>query len=288
MVFHARLPGRLPKDADYAELQATLAKEAQPGDVLLLYPWWTERARLYAPDSLPVIGYLGSDTEDLTAHPRIWLLAQPHLPKSDLSGFLDQFEKDRKKLGEPRAFGTLELSLYQNGRYRPPLFTASEQLAQARVYLENGSQRIDCPWNGRAHQCPNAGYLRAQQEWHEVNEIPRHCLYFHPPGGQARMVVEFPNVPAADEVGLEGGIVWEYAAHHNPELSDVRVTAESGDGRELLAFTAKKGVETFYRESAKGPAQPFTLRLTVQADNPQNRQTCIDFFARGPRQGGTP
>ena len=34
-----------------------LAAERQPGDVVLLAPWWTERARIFVPEGLPVVGY---------------------------------------------------------------------------------------------------------------------------------------------------------------------------------------------------------------------------------------
>lgn len=281
MIFHARLPGRLPKDDDYRALADVIAKEAQPGDVVLLYPWWTEKARLFMPESVPVLGYLGSDTEDLTDHPRIWLLAQPHLPKSDLSGFLKQFEQGRSRVGDPREFGNLQLSLYRNDRFRPLAFSAAERLAEARVYVDSPNGRIDCQWTGKGHQCPGAGFLRVQREWHEVNQIPRHCLYMHAPGGPARLVAEWQNVPGGTNLALEGGIIWEYAAQQEPEKSDVVVRAEDGNGQQLLGFVAKKGVETFYREHAASPAQPFTLRLSVQADNNASRQMCLDVFARG-------
>jgi len=49
LYFQLSLPGRLPTEGDYRGVAAALAKESQTGDVLLLYPWWAERARLYVP-----------------------------------------------------------------------------------------------------------------------------------------------------------------------------------------------------------------------------------------------
>lgn len=283
ILFHARLPGRLPDEQSYTAAASAIDAEFQPGDVVLLQPWWTERARLFMAPRIPVLGYLGSDTEPLESAPRIWLLQQPHLPKSGSGSFLEQFSVDRARVGDVKKFGNLEVSLWKNGRYRPARFDAAEMVSQARVYLElpNG-QRSDCPWNGRAHQCPQAGHLRVAREWHEVNQIPRHCLYMHPPGGEGRIVAEFQNVPPGERIQLEGGIVWEHAPKMG-EFTDVAVNAQA-NGQNVLSVTFKAGVETFYRQEAPSPASPFTLKLSAQSQNPNARELCVDFFTRAGKQ----
>lgn len=80
LLFHLRLPGRLPSEGDYRAVAERLKAEARPGDAVLLFPWWAERARLFVPPEVPVYGYLGSDKDDLAAHSRIWVLGQPELP----------------------------------------------------------------------------------------------------------------------------------------------------------------------------------------------------------------
>lgn len=283
IVFHARLPGRLPEEANFVAVAAQVQDRAQPGDVVLLQPWWTEHARLYLPERVPVVGYLGSDDEPLEDHPRIWLLAQPNLPKAGTADFLERFSVDRTREGEEQRFGNLSLSLWKNGRYRPALFKATEQLPAARVYLEDPrGNRAECPWNGRQHQCPQAAHLRVATEWHEVNQIPRRCLYMHAPGGDARLVAEFQNVPAGERLQLEGGIIWEQAPKGHP-FSDIAVNAEV-NGVPALSINAKAGVETFYRQQAPSPTAPFTLRLMVSAEKPANREVCISFSSRGAKQ----
>lgn len=47
LLFHLRLPGRLPSEADYRAAAERLQAEGQPGDAVLLFPWWAERARVY-------------------------------------------------------------------------------------------------------------------------------------------------------------------------------------------------------------------------------------------------
>src|SRR5882757_9704555 len=93
IAFQVRLPSRLPDERDYLEVQKVLEAEAQPGDALLLYPWWTERARLFAPERMTVVGYQGSDADDLEQHARVWVLAQPDLPRASLSDFLQGFSE---------------------------------------------------------------------------------------------------------------------------------------------------------------------------------------------------
>src|SRR3982751_1360850 len=80
--FQLRLPTQLPNDGEYAEVEKVLAAEGQTGDVLLLYPWWAEKGRLVAPAHMQVVGYQVSDGDDLELHPRVWVLAQPDLPRA--------------------------------------------------------------------------------------------------------------------------------------------------------------------------------------------------------------
>ncbi|HEX8699767.1 MAG TPA: hypothetical protein VF815_13070, partial [Myxococcaceae bacterium] len=61
LLFYVRLPQRLPTEADYAAVKARIQAELRPGDAVLLFPWWAERARLYVPPEVPVYGYFGSD-----------------------------------------------------------------------------------------------------------------------------------------------------------------------------------------------------------------------------------
>src|SRR5262245_21658312 len=88
VAFQIRMPSRLPDESEYREVEKVLAAEAQPNDVLLLHPWWTERARVFAPDALQVVGYQDSDRDDLEQHPRIWVLAQPDLPRASMDDFM--------------------------------------------------------------------------------------------------------------------------------------------------------------------------------------------------------
>ncbi|HZH75479.1 MAG TPA: hypothetical protein VEY88_05570 [Archangium sp.] len=284
LVFQLRLPGRLPSEADERAVADLLRAEARPGDAVLLFPWWTERARLYLPSELPVYGYLGSDQDDLSAHPRIWVLGQPELPRADESGFRSAFLPQRTSVGAPRRAGNLELTLYENGRHRPRRFVASEAYAKARVWLESpeGTRR-ECTFDGRVHRCPGPPHLYVAPEWHEILYQPRRCLWMHPPGGKERLVAEFDGVPGGTELRLEGGIIFEYAFRHEPQLSTTHYGVEdAATGEALLNISHPAGLEGVQKASRALPAgAPRTVRVWVQADNADSRQVCLDVFAEG-------
>ena len=284
LAFQLRLPGRFPEEADYRAVAGWLRAEARPGDAVLLFPWWTEKARLYLPPELPVYGYLGSDGDDLDAHPRVWVLGQPELPRADAEGFQAAFLPGRTIQGAPRRAGRLELTLYENGRHRPRRFVASESYARARVYLESpDGQRRDCAFDGRTHRCPGPPHLYVAPEWHEVLYQPRHCLWMHPPGGAQRLVAELDGVPGSTELRLEGGIIFEHAWPRSPRLSTTYVVVEDAATRErLLEVAQPPGLEGVQKASRTlPPGEPRTVRVWVQADNPESRQMCVELLALG-------
>jgi hypothetical protein len=285
LVFQLRLPARLPSEEDHRAAARALASTAQPGDVVLLFPWWTERARLFLPPGLPVVGYFGSDADDLDAHPRIWVLAQPELPRADADGFARAFLPGRTPLGPAQHFGPLTLTAYANGRHRARRFEATAALASARVYLEDaGGGRLPCPFDGRAHRCPGAAHLRVAAEWHEVAYQPRQCLWMHPPGGARRLVAEFDGVPAGTQLRLGAGLIWEHARAVDPRrISTTRVTA-AVDGEPLLALELPPGREGMQeREHALPPGAARTVAVSVQAERAQARWVCVELQAL---QGG--
>jgi len=288
LLFYARLPGRLPSEVDYLAVSERLKAEFRPRDAVLLFPWWTERARLYLPPQVPVVGYFGSDRDNLLAHPRIWVLGQPQLPKADEDGFLESFLPGRTAVGQPFQAGNLTLTLYTNGRYRPHRFVASEAYARARVYLESpDGTRRQCPFDGQAHRCPGPPHLYVAPEWHEILYEPRRCLWMHPPGGADRLVAEFDGVPGGTGLRIEGGITFE-STFGRSHLSNIRMGVDDArTGEQLLDVVVPQGVPGLQKaERALPPGEPRTVKIWSQATNPELRHLCLDVFALGaPGEG---
>ncbi len=290
--FHLTLPGKLPAEEDYAQVARHLGEHARDGDAVLLFPWWAERARLFVPRNVPVVGYVGSDADPLLRHPRVWVLAQPRLPRAKTGQFEAAFLPQRRKLGETMQFGTLELTLYENGRHRRPLWSAGEAVARGagRVYLERADgRRSDCTRAGDGWRCPGGGHLYVRTEWHEVFYEPRRCVYAHAPGGDVKLTMEFEDVPAhADELLLEAGIIWEHAVKRQGITPTFVRLDRAGAAQPLIELELPPGVEGFQRgrfEDLNGSSVTGPLRVTVQSQNADSRQVCLDLSAFGERTG---
>ncbi len=273
--FQLWLPSTHVAEADYLAVAQVLEAERQPGDVVLLSPWWTERARIYVPDGLPVVGYQGSDGTALERHPRIWVLSQPRQPNAGLGAFEAAFLPSRTEEGSARRFGNLTLRRFGNGRHRPVVFDASEALARAQVYLEGpDGSRQPCGWTGAGHRCPNGRTVA--REWHEVHFAPYDCVRLDAPGGPTRLVVEFSEVPQADALSLQGGYFWEFGAHDSTPSS---LTLEVNGAAQALELPNRS--ERMHR--LEGGAGGGRVRLLLSSQSPAARHVCATLAGFGRR-----
>jgi hypothetical protein len=275
LVFQLALPRAFPSDSEYRAAASALASARAPGDVVLLHPWWAERARLFLPPELPVVGYLGDTADDLIDHPRIWVLANQHFPRMPDADFRAHFLPDRTPLAPPRRFGPLTLTPYRNGRARQVLFSAVEGLERAEVSIRPaGGTPAPCTRSRTGLACP--GGARAEVAWHEVLYQAVRCLFVIPPRGPSRLVIRFPDVPAAQELLLEAGITWEHAWKR--ERSDVRLQLSGPAG--VLHLRIPAAHEGFVQGTAPQPSSG-PLTVTVQTDDPHEREVCLRLRALG-------
>ena len=284
LVFQLWLPSTHVAESDYQDVARVLAAESQPGDAVLLAPWWTERARMYLPPSVDVVGYQGSDGDDLETHPRVWVLAQPRQPRADYAGFYEKFAAGRTAVGQLRSFGNLQLQLFTNGRYRPQAFSALSMLAQSQVYLEQpDGQRVACQWDGHNHRCPK-GWVGF--EWREILFAPHYCLRFYPPGGDEKLVLELPPVPAASSIGVRGGLVWGSGYPHDARLSPTVLNLEV-DGQVTSSLTFPAGVPGLEKVDSPPVREGARVRLTSRAQNPESRDLCVELYGFAASGSGT-
>jgi hypothetical protein len=275
LAFQLSVPGVTPTEAEFQQAAAVIEQEARPGDVVLLTPWWAERARLFVSEKVPVVGFYGSDAEDLTEHPRVWVLANTKAPRFSWSSFLEGFGPRRAEVGTERRFGPLALRLYANGRARPVRFSARDALGSAKVYLEAASGQQPCAWNGRSFRCPNGAEVVT--EWHELAWQPHRCIRFFPPGGATRLVAEFSNVPAADVLRLTTGHIWERFGSKAEAPTDFGVEV-NGDAQ---VTPIARGLEKVWRVDRPNTAAG-TVRAWVQAPDANARDVCFELTGFGP------
>ena len=278
--FQLWLPRVLPSPADDRAVGEVLGREARPGDVVILQPWWTERARLFLPPGLAVVGYFGDEGDALDEHPRVWVLSQPRLPFSRESDFWRAFLPGRTRLAAERRLGPYRLDLYGNGRARPVRFSAAEALGAASAAVDlPGQPPVACVHEGAGFRCP--GGVRVEASLHEVLYQPSRCLFIVPPGGPGSVEVTLPGVPPADRLRFEAAIVWEHAWKHRPELTPLNAQlSDATTGAPLASLVVPPGTEGFVGTDV--PGGPDRLRLRVQSDNAHERETCIRLRALGP------
>jgi hypothetical protein len=241
--------------------------------VLLLHPWWTERVRLNAPAQLPVVGYLGSDDDSLSDYSRIWLLDQPGLPYAREDRFKAKFLSGRRRVGSEIRSGGFTLSLYENGRYEPTAFRASDVLARAQVAIDSTPCTLGPNQNWL---CP--AHVTVSTGWHELFYAPHHCIALEPPGGRSRLTLSFVDVPTTETLVLEAGIVWEHAAKHDPGMSALNVAVKaSGESEPLAVLSIPPGQEGMKQVRVPGHTGP--LEISVESTNRKDREACIELKA---------
>lgn len=276
LAFQLWLPTTHVAERDYTAVAEVLRAEGQPGDVVLLAPWWTERARIFVPESMLVVGYQGSDADPLTPHPRIWVLSEPRQPRAGIGAFETAFLPQRTPVGPSRSFGNLELQLFTNGRHRPLTFDGAAALAQASVFIESADgQRQPCQANGRGFRCANGKNVVAQ--WRDVHFAPYQCVVMEAPGGSNAVVVEF-NLPPTESLSLEAGYIWEYGSCKDG-CTPSQVVLESGG--EARAMELPLGDETMHRIEGGSLPQGGPVRVRFSSVNPSARVGC--FVVRGTK-----
>ncbi len=150
--------------------------------------WWATRA---------------PTTTTSSCTPRIWVLAEPKLPRADYDDFYRRFAPGRTAVGaESQLRQPAAAALRQRPRQAAALLGRSD--AGAGAGLPRGARRPAnaLRWDGRVHRCPGGDVA---EEWHEMLFAPRRCIRFYPPGGATKLVVEL-KVPAANELALDAGL----------------------------------------------------------------------------------
>lgn len=269
--FQLWLPTTHVAETDYEAVSKVLSAEQRPGDVVLLAPWWTERARIFAPEGLPVVGYQGSDSDSLERYARIWVLAQPHQPNAGMGDFEKAFSPSRTAIGAERRFGNLSLRLYQNGRHRPVVVDVAQLVSagQAQVYLESpDGNRQPCSFTGSAYRCANGKVVG--REWHEVHFAPLQCVKLEAPGGATRVVVEF-TAPAAEASSLSAGYIWEYGAYRDG-ITPTSVMLEVNGQAQSMELPV--GDELMHRLEGPALVEGARVRILMGSQNPSARVVC--------------
>jgi hypothetical protein len=246
LLFWIRLPGELPSDADYNALFAAMQQEGRPGDALTVLPFWAQRARTYI-HGIPFIGYPSlTDEPDVERYRRLWVVAQPDLPRSDAAESLRALDSKLVPVGAKRRFGPLTLALYET---RPERATTYDFRANAReAQASTGTPRVD---------------------WHEFDYLPRSCIQV-PSGGQQTTL-------AYSGVTLPHGIRGGFGVLGNAEAARLVFTIDGREAPPIDLVAGQRGWQHFEvpvpEQGAPGGAER-TVSVTITG-----RNVCFDAVA---------
>ena len=281
ILFYLHLPSTLPSEADYQAAARDLASRARPGDAVLLDPHWAERGRLYV-KGVPVLNlHRHPDREDLRGYEHLFVLSLPDLPRSDRPAafrFLESIRFERAE--EPRTFGRLSVTRFDNEHLERPSFDFTGEVAAAKVYVRraDGSEEI-CPRVGKRHPCPRASWIDVGEEIKEIDSKPYRCLWAHPAGSDP-LVVEYADAPLGRTLDVVGGIVGQIVyrhEHYGPVTLRVKI-----DGKLQAEMEFPPGEPGARRRSIDTSALAGTRHLVqfeVSAPNPDMRHFCFDAGA---------
>jgi hypothetical protein len=252
LVAQARLPGRLPSERDWDAVRALVARDARPGDAVVLSPPWAERAREVLPSTAPVLARGRWTGEDLVGVRRVWLLSIPRAPGFSWDPELDLLDRASRAAPAERV-GAFEVALLELAYPTLPYAFLPDRLAGAEVALGGAPCAAD---GAGGFRCDGPTPARVVREVREIAGAPRPCLVVSF-GGGATLALGFPSVRIGrvvrGHVGEAGGAT----------AAPVRV-AVLLDGEEAgAAEVAGAGFLPFQIDTTRFAGQPRELSLVV-------------------------
>jgi hypothetical protein len=173
---YIRLPLTRPSPGDYDQASADVRSRYEPGDLVIVQPFWAGRARQFLGD-LPLVMPRVSADEDLTAFRRLWLFSSlGRVPASGRDGLAA-----RADLIEQRQYGRIDLRLYRVRGHRPVVADFREQLDGAAVWTESSVGREACVASAPGRfRCGPESWHYVGREILEIAGEPRAVIWAHP------------------------------------------------------------------------------------------------------------
>ncbi|MFO0726557.1 MAG: hypothetical protein U1E65_22415 [Myxococcota bacterium] len=228
-VFWLRHDGGPPAEV-FPEAAAVIRKGYQPGDLILMTPFYATRAREQLGDLNPVAPR-NPVAEDFRAYRRVWVFGLFGEGRKLRPGFLGA-GLSLEEEAEPVPGITVD-------RYRVSLpwevrYDFAQHLKEASVTHEypDGKREPCATWTDKNGQggpfgrwaCPHdAEWFYVAPEWHYMGDHQRLCVWAHPPS-QGRLVVRFPNVPMTGHLYGHAGHTLNSSIYARERIDfDVRV-----------------------------------------------------------------
>lgn len=239
LLAQAGLPGRLPGPVDWQAAGALLARDALPGDVVVVAPAWLERARQVVPRGVPVLAPARLDGELLPGVTRAWLLSAAAAPRASWEAEAELGRRATR--ADAQQLGALEAIRFDLSAPALPLASLAD------------------------HPPPPASAgLR------EAGGLPRRCLLFTPLPG-APLVLHFPATRVGRTLAGHAQLL--------PGDGDAPVRlAFQVDGAEVGAVEvrANDGWLPFQIDTSGAVSGAHRLDLVATAAGPPGRTVCLE------------
>jgi hypothetical protein len=287
---------RPPTPADWRAARAPIEALRQPGDAVIVAPWWVE------PHAIKALGEGLLPLRDLarpdeTRYRRVVEIRALGERTPSLAGWIPLREE---RLGPSLSAVVLENPSPVVVRHD---FTDAVEAGLAQVAIVSASGEHDCPFRERepvaapglfGHPAmPPRRHACGPQAWQSVGVTvqddrlyrARRCIWAPPPGGPDTLQIRFPDVPLGQEIRGHMGIhaTLDREAKGAPINLEVLVDAVSvgqvtyHDGQSWAPFSFPLGLQ------AGQPHRAVTFR--VQSSESADRQFCFEADTRSPGAG---
>lgn len=242
LVSQAGLPGRLPGPLDWQALAALLARDARPGDAVVVAPPWLERLREVAPHGVPVLAAARPGDEPLPGVTRVWLVTAPGAPRFDWAA--ERALAKRAVRADPQRLGGLEVVRLDLSAPLLPLAALADRAPP-----------------------PAAAALR------EAGGLPRRCLVLSPVPG-APLVVPFPATRLGRTLGGHAAFL------PGPGDAPVRLAFQVG-GAEVGAVELRPadGWLAWQVDTSRFASGAHAVTLVATTAGAASRPVCLEALA---------
>ncbi len=182
-----------PRIDDYKNISSYIRSQFEKdSDVIILQPFWAERAREYLGD-LNIINPRDVKNEDLSQYKNIYVFSVFGYGEN----IYEYMNKKFKSL-EKKEFGKLSLFKFQNEKIEKVIYNFYQNIKDAKIRIIKGGEIKECKdFSNDRWRCGGPDWQYIGKEILDIDGTGRECLWSHPMTGSI-IEINFENIPAGD------------------------------------------------------------------------------------------
>lgn len=189
-----------PSIRDYKEMSEAIKRDFNNDrDVIILQPFWAERAREYVGE-LNLINPRDVTREDMSMYENIYVLS--------VFGYgakIDKFLREKFNFVSKSDFGKLELYKYKNPKPAKIIYSFLKNLKDAKIRLLKGNEIKECnDFKNDKWRCGGPDWQYIGREILDIDGTGRECIWSHPVTNSI-IEINFENITLGDKLtGFSG------------------------------------------------------------------------------------